>query len=295
MHWQRNPMLAFLDGSRPLFIKLLLLYFLNTGLDWSHHRIADIKSARRELADRTDEDTELHKDAGFKFLKPVTEWQKTVMASSEALINICHDLANSADYMIRHLQWGASQAPASNTIEVTQAWKYVALDIAVSCEEARKQSTQIFACEQRRYELYKAQVDAKTSQNGTLVTILAGTFLPASLAVGCLSMNNRFANLGPLLYDLVGVIVLIGGFAVVSVAVIRIWIRARSHGPWKTKTERAMSVKSKWRAGLLGFLAYTAVLVSFLIGMFVRPLVGGVLFGATVVISSTAFALYLLR
>ncbi|EFY98876.1 hypothetical protein X797_001632 [Metarhizium robertsii] len=292
MHWQRNPMLEFLDGSRPLFTKLLLLYFLNTGLDWSHHRIADIKSARR---DRTDDDTELHKDAGFKFLKPVTEWQKIIMASSEALINICHDLANSADYMVRHLQWGASQASAGNAIEATPAWKCVALDIAVSCEEVRRQSTQIFACEQGRYELYKAQVDAKTSQNGTLVTILASTFLPASLAVGCLSMNTRFAKFGGMLFDLLGVIVLIGGFAVVSVAVIRIWIRARSHGPWKTKTQRARSVKSKARVWIIVSCLYLLVTASFLIIMLGNYLVGGVTLGVTAAVSLVGFALYLLR
>ncbi|KAK8932879.1 hypothetical protein VCV18_001421 [Metarhizium anisopliae] len=130
---------------------------------------------------------------------------------------------------------------------------------------------------------------------GTLVTILASTFLPASLAVGCLSMNTRFAKLGGMLFDLLGVIVLIGGFAVVSVAVIRIWIRARSHGPWKTKTQRARSIKSKARVWIIVSCLYLLVTASLLIIMLGNYLVGGVTFGVTAALSLVGFALYLLR
>lgn len=130
---------------------------------------------------------------------------------------------------------------------------------------------------------------------GTLVTILASTFLPASLAVGYLSMNTRFAKLGGMLFDLLGVIVLIGGFAVVSVAVIRIWIRARSHGPWKAKTQRARSVKSKARVWIIVSCLYLLVTASFLIIMSGNYLVGGVSLGVTAAVSLVGFALYLLR
>jgi hypothetical protein len=46
------------------------------------------------------------------------------------------------------------------------------------------------------------------------LTVLATIFLPMSLAAGVLSMQSRFKDLGVLLYDFVGVVVLLGAFAV---------------------------------------------------------------------------------
>jgi Mg2+ and Co2+ transporter CorA len=46
-------------------------------------------------------------------------------------------------------------------------------------------------------------------RNVQFLTILATIFLPLSLAAGVLSMQSRFTDLGVLLYDFVGVVVLL--------------------------------------------------------------------------------------
>ncbi|KID90866.1 hypothetical protein MGU_01820 [Metarhizium guizhouense ARSEF 977] len=208
MHSQTNSIFKFLDGTGALFIKLLLLDFLNAGLNWLHDRIADVKCARLELARRTNNDTKLGESANSDLSKTAVEWPKRAVVIGEVLVIMCHDLADSANYMIRHLQCEVGQqaempcqAPANSTIEITQAWKHVSLDISLSCEEVKKQSTQIFNSERGRYGMYNTQIGARASQSATRLTILAGTFLPASLASGILSMQGRVRDIGVKFFD----------------------------------------------------------------------------------------------
>lgn len=228
MHSQTNSIFKFLDGSRALFIKLLLLDFLNAGLNWLHDRIADVKRARLELARRTNNDTKLGESANSDLSKAAVEWPKRAVVIGEVLVIMCHDLADSANYMIRHLQCEVGQqaempcqASANSTIEITQAWKHVSLDISLSCEEVKKQSTQIFNSERGRYGMYNTQIGARASQSATRLTILAGTFLPASLASGILSMQGRVRDIGVKFFDFFGLVLFISMICLLSLSAIQ--------------------------------------------------------------------------
>ncbi|UKZ69193.1 uncharacterized protein TrAtP1_010203 [Trichoderma atroviride] len=59
-------------------------------------------------------------------------------------------------------------------------------------------------------QLLRLSKDMNQSGNVQMLTLLATIFLPLSLSAGVLSMQSRFKDLGDLLYDFFGVVVLLG-------------------------------------------------------------------------------------
>ena len=62
-------------------------------------------------------------------------------------------------------------------------------------------------------DLTAAFIGVKKADSVSRLTLLATVFLPLSLAAGVLSMQTRFSDLHLLLYDLVGVILILGSLA----------------------------------------------------------------------------------
>ncbi|KAK7436373.1 hypothetical protein Landi51_12550 [Colletotrichum acutatum] len=119
-------------------------------------------------------------------------------------------------------------------------------------------------------------------------SILATIFLPLSISAGILSMQTRFKDLGSLLYDIFGVMILLGALALCSILVLNFvkfgtrhlaqidmivyWNMNSVEDMAKQKHQLAMYVLFRkfvpilWWLGL-GLLSILVV-VSFLVGMF---------------------------
>src|SRR5207248_2743778 len=67
------------------------------------------------------------------------------------------------------------------------------------------------------------------------LTILAAVFLPLSLATGVLSMQTRFAHLGYLLYDLIGVFLLVGFIAILVFCILKLRVHIMALKPPKRR------------------------------------------------------------
>ncbi|KAK3311555.1 uncharacterized protein B0T15DRAFT_549165 [Chaetomium strumarium] len=85
------------------------------------------------------------------------------------------------------------------------------LAVAISLEEPGKEDPQADTARRgaERLLLLSLSRDMSQSKNVQILTLLATIFLPLSLSAGILSMQARFKDLGQLLYDFFGVVVLL--------------------------------------------------------------------------------------
>lgn len=118
----------------------------------------------------------------------------------------------------------------------------------------------------------------KQAKNVEHLTILATVSLPLSVATGVLSMQSGFKGLGSLLYDLLGLIVLLVTFAALCVLVLMLsdWIEQPV-----TRLVQALPGLRHLRPYLLAPFVYIwiLILVSFLVGMLKNLTLGGLILG----------------
>lgn len=132
----------------------------------------------------------------------------------------------------------------------------------------RTRETQVELC-----SIFANRVNIKQANSVTQLTRLAAIFLPLSLAAGVLSMQTRFADLKLLLYDFVGVMLILGTVAAAFAFINRygdsiyrsvVFWPIVMHAPYTGKAT------TLWYADLrLGFIGiwWLVLLISFLIGM----------------------------
>lgn len=109
-----------------------------------------------------------------------------------------------------------------------------------------------------------------------MLTILASIFLPLSLACGILSMQTRLKDLNYLLYDFLGVVVLLLTLVVMFLLNVKwsMMILSKTSG-WRSSTKKiaigifAIIVSSSW----------AIILASFIVGMAVNVRMGGIVLG----------------
>ncbi|UPK92296.1 hypothetical protein LCI18_003231 [Fusarium solani-melongenae] len=126
------------------------------------------------------------------------------------------------------------------------------------------------------------------------LTLLATIFLPLSLAAGVLSMQTRFKDLGNLLYDFFGVVMLLGAIVVIifivmtTIAVIKEAESRLTQYSFYREDVRHIVIKLL----ILGLFSYgSLILSSFLVGMFKDVALGAKVLGYG---SAAAFGLVLL-
>ena len=114
------------------------------------------------------------------------------------------------------------------------------------------------------------------------LTLLATIFLPLSLSASILSMNNRFVDIKVLLYDFLGVFVIMGSLAVIMLILVRIALKIKTTDGFQAylnpsatwRDAKGRNAQFKWAARWLSVLVsilYTLILVillvSFIVGM----------------------------
>jgi hypothetical protein len=141
------------------------------------------------------------------------------------------------------------------------------------CSSLVKHTKRLDARHQDLFSLNTTVSQSRQSFSVTILTVLAALFLPLSLASAILSMQYRFHELGPVLYDFFGVAWLFCTFAIVCFVLFRYGNRLLD-AYWTLKHLEKRDYKS-FRRSIKGVtysyvLAWTMVLVSFLLGMFLR-------------------------
>lgn len=114
---------------------------------------------------------------------------------------------------------------------------------------------------------------SRQSFSVTILTVLAAVFLPLSLASSILSMQYRFNELGVRLYDFFGVAWLFCTFALACGALVR-YGTYLSDRLWSLRHLQKEKYKT-WKGSIKGIAysyaaGWTFVLVSFLLGMFLK-------------------------
>ncbi|KAF2492991.1 hypothetical protein BU16DRAFT_95659 [Lophium mytilinum] len=161
-------------------------------------------------------------------------------------------------------------------------------------------SQRVLNCERRierinrTIETQNKLLNIRESTSVKRLTILAALFLPASLASSFLSMSTRFKNLGPLLYDWLGVLVIISSATIVLNFGVRAILYAKAKisraiwSPWAgwtvgRKFERPVSKLASRIFVVMQLLVYLAVwgiiLACFALGMFRDFKLGGRVLG----------------
>jgi hypothetical protein len=135
----------------------------------------------------------------------------------------------------------------------------------------------------QNFESYNKRLSIRESISAKRLTILASLFLPLSLVSSLLSMQTRFKNLHLLLYDFLGVFILISSLTILAYSAVRIGYVIKSLpalNPW-----RALEIAQHhpfaryyyFTAGglsLLYSLSWAIVLSSFVVGMVLNVTLG---------------------
>ncbi|KAH7117442.1 hypothetical protein EDB81DRAFT_916252 [Dactylonectria macrodidyma] len=124
--------------------------------------------------------------------------------------------------------------------------------------------------------------DMSQLDNVQTLALLAAIFLPLSLSAGVLSMQSRFKDLGDLLYDFFGVVVLLGAIAALFLVAMFLF---SSVSELESRLWRYRRYKAFVRPVLLFTMACIAltfgaiVLTSFVVGMFKDVVLGAKILG----------------
>ena len=104
-----------------------------------------------------------------------------------------------------------------------------------------------------------------------VLTVLATVFLPLSLSAGVLSMQTRFKDLGDLVYDFFGVVVLLLAVVLVIIAVMLAVSRVRE---WMSKPSVLDGKKLKLLVMRVALILGALIFASFVVGMFKDVMLG---------------------
>ncbi|ETS78739.1 hypothetical protein PFICI_08592 [Pestalotiopsis fici W106-1] len=153
-------------------------------------------------------------------------------------------------------------------------------DIRGVCADALSKTTDMSSSMEHQLKFLELRREIKQSNSLWILSVLASIFLPLSLASGVLSMGTRFKELGPLLYDFCGVVVLLMTLVFVIIAAIWLLMKitdviARFRRPSHRIVERV------WTSFLIcmALLGWGMVLGSFLVGMLDDIQLGGRILG----------------
>ena len=182
------------------------------------------------------------------------------------LSDIGHDLTNTTESLLDVVK-------ASLTMGAIMPAGFQALEAELrgSCKEVRERLGRLASG--LDHDLKFLDLNRSMNQNRGVqqLTLLATVFLPLSLAAGVLSMQTRFRDLGSLLYDFFGVVVLLAAVVLVLFLIMFLvsFLRERESKLVKYEDYRE-SVRPLLLIGLsIMILVYGGlVLSSFVVGMF---------------------------
>ena len=190
------------------------------------------------------------------------------------------DLINAIEFLLQIL---AATSVDTSTHSSGQRMRETMVRIRFKCGQLSKLISRILDRRDRRYDLFMKDLSIEDSISSKRLTILAAIFLPLSLATSILSMQTRFVNLHLLLYDFLGVFLLVASFAVLTYFIVQLFTRlsrrdymklSAKYEPWKFKWMGDGVDDDEIDVGLKFLLKYVVTLcvwaitiTSFIVGM----------------------------
>ncbi|KAI1036149.1 hypothetical protein LB504_011580 [Fusarium proliferatum] len=259
--------------SKDNWKKLFLLQFHHACLRLFFEFFAPLELNERE---RTNDG---NTDSGFAQL-----WQWNLRTITKRS-NEYRDLEDMARELISTTESLIDIVRSSPPVVNCHADKFMGIDMELRgfCREANNR-LQKFS-DQIDHDLKYLELARSINQTRGVeqLTLLATVFLPLSLADGVLSMQTRFKDLGTLLYDFFGVVVLLA--TIVLIIMILLNLKAVVNEVDSKLSVRSSGYREDFRGKVLltikvGFGAFGClVLSSFLVGMFKDVSLGAKILG----------------
>ncbi|KAE9380803.1 hypothetical protein N431DRAFT_323469 [Stipitochalara longipes BDJ] len=276
-----------LGGSRTDFSKLVLLNVLNLALG----------DALIQLDHKAGSIQEEYETNGYQGLRyAAVEKYNDESSRYKTLVDEAQDLVEMMELVVSSIKKSESEKrprsehPNGSLEDVSDASKTLETfleGIHLDCRQLKKHAARIQAYDERRYKLYINALNIHESYSVRRLTSLATVFLPLSLAASMLGMQTRFVKLKLLLYDFVGV----GLLLAVLMYTIYLMLKLAS-GKWRWRPFQQTSfffrVWNKTLFLLLGFWlagSFAAgMLRSASFGRYVFGISGAVLFGIIILV-----------
>ena len=166
-----------------------------------------------------------------------------------------------------------------NSLETEEGWqqkpalKHDLLDLRNQCECGKASAKHIRDMTQEQWEQRQFAVEIKSAEGSARLTLLAAIFLPLSLSTSILAMSTRLKDLHLLLYDFVGVAIILSGLAVFLYGIVvgvRKFSRSAREGPIPALYElqmRALRANMIFLSWHIYGLGHILIAVAFLVGM----------------------------
>ncbi|KAG2024277.1 hypothetical protein GB937_003928 [Aspergillus fischeri] len=196
------------------------------------------------------------------------------------LSNIGNDLAETLESLLNVAMKTLPELRDSD-FNTGTTFSRIETELREYCKEIRNRLARLNNEMDKNVKFLDLDRTLKQARNVERLTILATIFLPLSLAAGILSMQSRFKDAGVLLYDFLGVSVLLGAFAVAVVVSLAFFNLIEED---VTKLFKANIFKRIWRL-VLWYLALhilaigLLILTSFTVGMFKDVVLGWFILG----------------
>ncbi|PGH15006.1 hypothetical protein AJ79_02686 [Helicocarpus griseus UAMH5409] len=196
-----DSLLRLSDGSKSSFITLFLLNDLRLRLQALS---LSLEAQHSTIIRRADYYTLNFKDL-LRCIQEAGRVQTQVREATETM----EYLARGMEIGLCNMKDGSDMTGCFHTLRFKAA-------------KANRLAATVLEEYQRICNYHKDILTARNTESMKYLTTLATIFLPLSLASSMLSMQTRFRDLGVLLYDFIGVFVLLGTLSVVIYFVVRL-------------------------------------------------------------------------
>ncbi|RSM09294.1 hypothetical protein CEP52_004178 [Fusarium oligoseptatum] len=185
-----------------------------------------------------------------------------------SLLEMGHELVSTTESLIDVVKASPTVAGAPQTMIKFMA---VEAELRGYCREVKERLQKLSDGLEHDLKFLELARNVNQTRGVQQLTLLATIFLPLSLAAGVLSMQTRFKDLGSLLYDFFGVVMLLGAIVVIifiimtTIAIIKEAESRFTQYSFYRKHVRVIVINLL----LSGLFSYgSLVLSSFLVGMF---------------------------
>jgi hypothetical protein len=291
---QDDSWASFSNRTHSSFIKLLVLEFLSSSV-----YLLDPSYLTRELL----ETPNLHYMLGkFHQMRPIGKVDDYIayLKSAEYTVKILRDIVEAINIVLQALS-GDSNSPYWNKAHLSQKdINEVDMDdlyhekqfiLRTVCSQRQTNLQEHYDRVSRRLEETNKILNIRESISVRRLTLLAAFFLLLSLSASIIGMQTRFAELNLLLYDFIGVFVVICALTIlmycIGLVVSRSTIRQPIpwHQPWviwdkvKDNVSNFMNLKGYFYFNSISvYIVYTTAVVlvtaSFTIGMVLNAILG---------------------
>lgn len=254
------------NGKRDNLVKLLMLDFFASSLYLQPPQVASMWPSGRIALNEADG---LEEEDHYAF----------ELNEHEVVLSHMHDLSDAIDFICEALL-SDSKNPADEPTSQVDVGKFYSLQ-----KTCRQRLAWTMRSREKLVYVFEAINKVHNIQESIRVkrlTVLATIFLPLSLSTSILSIQGRFVDLGPKLYDFVGVFVIVGSAAVLLLLLAKAISRLKKSQFWELLSPRMLwQQPSRWHIRVFSVVmaisycsAVALTIASFVIGMVENVVLG---------------------